>query len=433
MDFIDLISKRIQKSKKQQMLIPFGTTSIASSWMINTPVHAQLATDISHPMKRSLPIPTMPFRVVEAAEQAQSLTDGVILSSSSLSVSEQDSVVMPWIGYGTYRLGKDKAYEPTLNALKAGYRCIDTAFIYAGEHTERQVGDAIQTAIQENILNGRNDVFVITKHWRKYHGYDETLKCLKLSLKRLQLDCVDLYLMHWPGPAYDTMFRSPAVLAERGPWAYACTPATEMANVRAETWRAMEDAMTGQGQQQKQQLTRAIGVSNFTIQHLQTLKKTARIWPPAVNQVECHPLYPNNELRDYCQKEGIVLQAYAALGGQDGTKQKWKELLNGKKLLECPVVLQISKELSATDASGSATAGRTTTITPAQVLLRYALQRNCAITPKTTSVERMKENANLFHFQLSKQQMKLLDDLQAPGDAGRLCWRTDPLRMLDFE
>lgn len=409
------------------MLLPNMSNSGVSSWIINTPLHAQLTPDIPHhnPMKRSLPTPTMPFRVVETAEHAQSLTDGVAVSSSS-SLSEQDAVVMPWIGYGTYRLGKDKAYEPTLNALKVGYRCIDTAFIYAGEHTERQVGDAIQTAMQDNILNDRNDVFVITKHWRKYHGYDETRKCLKLSLKRLQLDYVDLYLMHWPGPAYDTMFRSPTVLAEQGPWAYACTPATEMAQVRAETWRAMEDAMTG-----RPQLTRAIGVSNFTVQHLETLKKTARIWPPAVNQVECHPLYPNNELRDYCQKEGIVLQAYAALGGQDGTKQKWKDLLNSKKLLDCPVVLQISKELTA--AAAASVAGTTTRITPAQVLLRYALQRNCAVTPKTTSVERMKENANLFHFQLSKQQMKLLDDLQVPGDAGRLCWRTDPLRMLDFE
>lgn len=384
-------------------------------------VHGQVYIN-SHLMKRSLP--NLPFRAVKTAEQAESLSDGVALSSSSTASSsstlERDDhvVIMPWIGYGTYRLGKDKAYEPTLHALKAGYRCIDTAFIYAGEQTERQVGDAIQTALEDNILTDREDVFVITKHWRKYHGYDETLHCLQLSLKRLKLDHVDLYLMHWPGPAYETMFRSPTVLAKDGPWAYASTPMTEMAHLRAETWRAMEDAVL------TKQWTRAIGVSNFTIRHLETLKLTARLWPPAVNQVECHPLYPNNELREYCQKEGIVLQAYAALGGQDGTKQQWKELLNGKKLLDCPVVMSICKEVSG---------GGGVVVTPAQVLLRYALQRNCAVTPKTTSIDRMQENAKLFHFQLSKQQMKLLDDLAVPGDAGRLCWRTDPLRMLDFE
>lgn len=351
-------------------------------------------------MKRSLP--TMAFRGTATADEADSLMDGVQL---------KENVIMPWVGYGTYRLGKDKAYQPTLDALKAGYRCIDTAFIYAGEHTEKSVGDAVRTAIEEKVVEDRKDVFIITKHWRQYHGYAETLKCLDLSLKRLQVEYVDLYLIHWPGPAYDTMARKKDVLENRGPWAYAVVQPDDMAQLRAETWRAMEDAM-------HQGKIKAIGVSNFTIRHLEKLKTTAKVWPPAVNQVECHPLYPNNELRSYCDKEGIVLQAYAALGGQDGTKQKWKELLNGKTLLQCPTVLKISQELG---------------VTSAQVLLRYALQRNCAVTPKTTSIARMKENADLFHFCLSEQQMAMLDKLEVSGDEGRLCWRTDPLRMLDFE
>ena len=353
-------------------------------------------------MKRSLSTVPLRFRATTTADEAQSLTDGVQLS---------ENVVMPWIGYGTYRLGKDKAYQPTLDALKAGYRCIDTAFIYAGEHTEKQVGDAIRTALEEKIIREREDIFVITKHWRKYHGYDATLQCLNLSIKRLQLNYIDLYLIHWPGPAYETMHRRTEVLEEQGPWAYAAIQPNEMAQMRAETWRAMEDAL-------QQGKIKAIGVSNFTIRHLETLKKTAKLWPPAVNQVECHPLYPNNELRDYCEKEGIAFQAYAALGGQDGTKKKWKELLDGKKLLECPAVRDIAQEIG---------------VTPAQVLLRYALQRNCAITPKTTSLERMQENANIFHFRLLEQHMVRLNKLEVPGEAARLCWRTDPLRLLDFE
>ena len=344
----------------------------------------------------------MSFRKTATADEATSLVDGVELS---------DGVIMPWAGYGTYRLGKSKAYQPTMDAIRAGYRCIDTAFIYAGETTETEVGRAIQTAVDEQIVESREDLFVITKHWRKYHGYDATLKCLDLSLKRLNLDHVDLYLIHWAGPAYRTMNREKAKLESEGPWYYATTTEDDMPSVRAETWRAMEDAL-------KAGKVRSIGVSNFSVRHLERLKQTATVWPPAVNQVECHPLYPQDELREYCAKEGIVLQAYAALGGQDGTKIKWKELLGGQKLLTCNVVTAIARELQVSNA---------------QVLLRYALQRNCAITPKTTNPERMEENTKIFHFELTANHMEKLDELRAPGDTGRLCWRTDPLRLLDFD
>lgn len=343
-----------------------------------------------------------PFRAVKNASDAQNLKDGVELTEGS---------IMPWVGFGTYRLGKDKAFAPTLQALSKGYRCIDTAFIYASEQTEKQVGDAIKTAIERKIIESREEVFVITKHWRKYHGYSETLQCLNLSLDRLQLDFIDLYLIHWPGPAYNTMSRRKDVMEEQGPWAYANVAEEDMVKLRSETWRAMEDALN-QGK------VKSIGVSNFTIRQLENLKKTAKLWPPAVNQVESHPLYPNNELRDYCAKEGIIFQAYAALGGQDGTKKKWKELLNGEKLLSCTAVEDIAKEIN---------------VSPAQVLLRYALQRNCAITPKTVSAARMEENSNIFHFELSDHHMNTLNSLEVPGDSARLCWRTDPLRMLDFD
>jgi diketogulonate reductase-like aldo/keto reductase len=344
----------------------------------------------------------MIFEIKNSACDAQSLLDGVCLA---------EGVVMPWVGYGTYRLGKGKAYDSTLEALRVGYRCIDTAFIYANEQTEIQVGDAIKAAVRESIVKHRNDIFVITKQWRNYHGYENTLRCLNLSLERLQLDTIDLYLIHWPGPAYERSQSRGATTASDGPWASALITEQDMAHARAETWHAMEDSLM-QGK------VRAIGVSNFAVRHLERLKQTAKIWPPAVNQVECHPLYPNEELRHYCQKEGIVLQAYAALGGQDGTKAKWKELLNGKTLLQCQTVLEISNDLG---------------VSPAQVLLRYALQRNCAVTPKTTSIERMKENTRIFHFCLSSSHMDSLARLKAPGDTGRLCWRTDPLRLLDFD
>ena len=177
----------------------------------------------------------------------------------------------------------------------------------------------------------------------------------------------------------------------------------------------------------RQGKTRSIAVSNFTIQHLETLKQSATLWPPALNQVECHPYYQQKDLLDYCRKEGIIVQAYAALGGQDGTKAKWKAL--GGKLIEAPPVLASANVKRLSNPAKKAT--------PAQVLLRWALQRNCAIVPKTCSPARMKENAEIFDFALTEDDMKSISSLgDTLGDnykEGRLCWRTEPLRMLNFD
>eukprot|EP00967_Tisochrysis_lutea_P145258 scaffold272587_cov30-Tisochrysis_lutea.AAC.3 len=159
---------------------------------------------------------------------------------------------------------------------------------------------------------------------------------------------------------------------------------------------------------------RAIGVSNFAVPHLEALKATASIWPPAVNQVELHPLYPQHELRAYCAKEGILLQAYASLGGQDASRATWKQL--GGRLLEALPVTQ------AAMAHGR---------TPAQVLLRWALQKGAVVVPKANSEARLAENLSLDGFELTCDEVEAIDALDK-GDAGRLCWRTDPLRMLQF-
>ena len=338
-----------------------------------------------------------PFTATGSASQAKSLTDGVALSDTT----------MPWMAFGTYRLKNPRS--ATLQALRAGYRCIDTAFIYGGETTEAAVGAAIRTAINTGIVE-RSELFVITKQWRKYHGYDATKQCFAKSLKRLQLDYVDAYLIHWPGPAYSTMNREKDVLKEHGPWAYATTTAEDLPRLRAETWRAMED-LRNEG------VIREIGVSNFTIDHLKTLRKSAKVWPPAINQVESHPLFPNNRLRDYCTKEGIILQAYAVLGGQDGTKRKWREINNGLSLLESPTVTEIANRHG---------------ISASQVLIRYALQRDCAVVIKASTNRRLQENAQAFSTKsLSEDEMSSLDALDQ-GPNGRLCWTRDPLRNLDF-
>lgn len=155
------------------------------------------------------------FRTCPTAARATSLVDGVPLvvpvmvapsekkkggkSSSNTNDSNKDEaiIIMPWIAFGTYKLGGslDTVRRAVFDALSAGYRHIDTAFIYGQEKTEIQVGLAIRDALQQNILASRQEVFITTKHWRTHHGYEPTLECLKLSLQRLQLDYIDLWLM----------------------------------------------------------------------------------------------------------------------------------------------------------------------------------------------------------------------------------------------
>uniref|UniRef100_A0A7S0NP81 NADP-dependent oxidoreductase domain-containing protein n=1 Tax=Calcidiscus leptoporus TaxID=127549 RepID=A0A7S0NP81_9EUKA len=327
-----------------------------------------------------------------------------LCNCARLAAQAGTSVLMPWIGVGTYKMAN--AQEAVGAALQIGYRHVETAFIYSGEKTETEVGKALATALEGGLR--RDEVFVTTKHWRAYHGFEPALACLQKSLRRLQLSHVDLWLMHWPGPAYTTMNRRKDLMEEHGPWHYAATSEAEMPAVRAATWRAMEHAL-GAGQ------VRAIGVSNFSIRHLETLKRTATVWPPAVNQVEMHPLYPQKELLEYCRGEGIVVQAYASLGGQDASK-KTLAALGGPLLTSPPVVA------AAADHDVSA----------AQVLLRWALQKGAAVIPKASSQRRLLDNARLFHFHLTDAEVLAIDELDR-GDAGRLCWRNDPLRMLDWE
>lgn len=424
------------------------------------------------------------FRATETASQARSLTDGVMLPSylyddkltSSPSPLPTTPVVLPWVGYGTYKLGKDHARSCTVEALKQGYRMVDTAFIYGGETTETQVGLAIEDAISKNILkNGREDVVIVTKHWRKYHGYNETMECLRLSLSRLKVDYIDLYLIHWyvavalrffssfstralvsfisltslfppscsldcastvhrPGPAWNTMNRRNDEIGKHGPWHYATHSKEDMPRLRAETWRAMEDAMIA-GK------VRAIGCCNFTVKHLEQLKKTARLWPPAVNQIECHPIFPQQDILDYCAKEGIAVQAYSSLGGQDVGKKFWRSMY---PLTKCQVKQKAVTTL--TEAPPVVDLAQKVGKTPSQVLLRWALEKNLVLIPKTIRKERMIENANIFDFSLSNEDIAWLDDQlqQALADAARregndiqsmsrLAWRRDPLRDLNFD
>ena len=164
------------------------------------------------------------FQAVQRASNARSLLDCAPLTTPvhpSLIVSDgivdtddiERRVLMPWVGFGTYRLGKNKSRLATLQALQQGYRNIDTAFVYGGQTTEIEVGKAIQDALEQDIIQHREDIFVTTKQWREYHGYDTSMKCLDMSLERLGLSYVDCWMMHWPGPCWKSKPRQEKVNA----------------------------------------------------------------------------------------------------------------------------------------------------------------------------------------------------------------------------
>ncbi|HLE53641.1 MAG TPA: aldo/keto reductase [Thermoplasmata archaeon] len=250
-----------------------------------------------------------------------------------------NGVEMPVLGLGVWQIPSGRAtQQAVLFALHAGYRLIDTAKLYGNE---RDVG----IAVKESGIP-REDVFVTTKLWNSDHGYEPALRAFDESLKRLDLGYVDLYLIHWPVP-----------------------------RLRDETWRAMERIL-------KEGKARAIGVSNYTVRHLEELARTASL-PPAVDQIEFSPfLYSDGFLR-YCKDAGIQAEAYSPL--TKGTK------------LGHPLLRRIA-----------AAHGRS----PAQILIRWSLQHGLVVIPKSARRERIQENVRVFDFELSPEDMRALDGLQ---------------------
>lgn len=377
------------------------------------------------------------FRECILAKDCRALTDCARL---------RNGILMPWVGFGTYRLGKDNVVMATNQALRAGYRQIDTAFIYGRETTERLVGEAIQKAIQKGTLADRRDVFITSKQWRSYHGYDSTMKCLRLSLKRLDTDYIDLWLMHHPGPAWKQKSKSDSDDNDQGEvddlWKRTIHESVQcpadMDKLRSETWRAMEDAYL-EGK------VLAIGVCNMSVDQLERLRETARI-VPMVHQFEFHPLYPQTAMLEYCAEHNILVTAYASLGGQDTNRTEWERLLGSGIETTQKRKRTSSKEppTNLLHASPVMDLAKKYNVTTAQVLLRWALEQNCSIIPKTSSAERMRQNADLFSFSLSKAEVnQLANDLQQIVQANiredasllestRLCWRGDPFRIKDF-
>jgi diketogulonate reductase-like aldo/keto reductase len=258
-----------------------------------------------------------------------------------------DGNLIPQLGLGVWQVSSGKTSEAAvLAALEAGYRHIDTASAYGNEES---VGGAIR-------MSGipRESIFVTTKLWNTDHNNPE--RALDTSLRKLKMDYVDLYLIHFP------------------------------VRERRQSWRALE-ALRSKGK------TRSIGVSNFTIVHLRELLAESET-VPAVNQVEFHPYLYQQDLLAFCQAKGIVIEAYSPL-------------THGERLND-PKLIAVAKKYSSAKTKSTA-----------QILIRWALQYGLVVIPKSSNRRRILENAAVFDFEISHDDMKLLDTF---NENLRTCW-----------
>ena len=249
-----------------------------------------------------------------------------------------NGVEIPVLGLGVYLSEPGRETQDAVAwALDLGYRHVDTAAVY---HNEKDVGEAVRHSGVR-----REDVFVTTKLGNRDHGYDAALRAFEKSLKRLRLDYVDLYIIHWP-----------------------------VAQGRRESWRALERIY-------REGRAKAVGVSNYTVRHLEETLAHAEV-APMVDQVEFSPFLHQRDLLRYCEEHDIVVEAYSPL-------------TRGRRLSH-PTITTVAQ------AHGKS---------PAQVLIRWTLQRGLVTLPKSVRRERIAENGAVFDFELSDDEMSALDGL----------------------
>ncbi len=253
-------------------------------------------------------------------------------------ITLNNGVKMPILGYGVYQVTKDECERCVLDALRAGYRSIDTAQSY---FNEEEVGSAI-----EKSGVPREEIFLTTKVWVEHYGYEETKKSVEESMKKLQTDYLDLVLLHQPfADAYGA-------------------------------YRALEE-MYVEGK------IRAIGISNFYVDRMVDFASFNHI-KPMVNQVETHIYNQQKELKEWANKYDVQLEAWAPFGeGRGGT-------------FDNPVIVKLAEKYQKT---------------PAQIMLRWNIQRGIVVIPKSTHRERMEENINVFDFILTDEDMNFISEL----------------------
>ena len=269
------------------------------------------------------------------------------MTNSVPSLVLNNVVPIPQLGFGVFLVPPDETATAVTTALEAGYRLIDTA---QGYRNEQGVGKAITGSDVP-----RDEIFITTKLVNGQHGYDQALAGFDESMQRLGLDVLDLFLIHWPLPMFDKY---------------------------VETWRALEELLAD-GR------VRSIGVSNFEIEHLERLATETDI-TPALNQIELHPQFPQEELRAYHESHGILTESWGPLGQNKG-------------LLGDPRIVDIA-----------AKKGRS----PAQVVLRWHIQIGNVVIPKSVTSQRIQENIDIFDFELDEADLATVAELNVSRRLG---------------
>ncbi|XP_029094128.1 aldo-keto reductase family 1 member C3 homolog isoform X1 [Monodon monoceros] len=293
------------------------------------------------------------------------------------SLKINDGFFMPMLGLGTSappQVAKSEVEKAIKRAIDVGYCHIDSAYMY---QNEEEIGRAIQMKIADGTVK-RGDLFYTTKLWSTFFRPELVQTCLESSLRKLQLSYVDLYLIHFPiamKPGEDFF------------------PKDTHGNIIFDTvdlcttWEALEKCKDAG-------LAKSIGVSNFNCKQLEMiLNKPGLKYKPVCNQVECHPYLNQSKLLEFCKSKDILLVAYATLGSD--LRKKWVKKDN-PVLLQDPVLNTIAEKHRRT---------------PAQVTLRYQLQRGVAALAKSFNEKRLKENFQVFEFQLTPEDMQSLDGL----------------------
>ncbi|XP_028153886.1 aldo-keto reductase family 1 member B1 isoform X2 [Diabrotica virgifera virgifera] len=270
---------------------------------------------------------------------------------------------IPTIGLGTYKSGPNEVQEAVKYAVGLGYRHIDTASFYGNEN---EIGTALKSIFKEGKLK-REDIFVVTKLWNNYHEKKLVVPQLKQSLKLLELDYIDLYLVHWPFG-----FKESEPLPT-GPSGYSDVDYLE-------TWEGMEECVN-------LGLAKSIGISNFNEEQMERLLKHCKI-PPVVNQVEVNPNNSQPDLIKFCKGKGIVITGFCPLERIGLTKTPNYP----GATVEDPRVIEIAKKHNKT---------------PAQVVLRYLLELGISIIPKSVSPTRIKDNFAILDFDLSADELEI--------------------------